>query len=179
MFNGFPSFTGIPYLLLTNSTIRCRTMAAQSALHSVDEPWRLLSEAHARLSEQLERRILRECGLTMQQFRALTTLSRTPAGLRMNGLAQAMNMSKSGLTRLVDRLEAQGWVTRIPADDDRRAVRTAITADGERVLATAMPMYLQALRETLYSALSPTEAEELSALLRRLLAGLESTPPDV
>lgn len=151
-------------------------MAAQSVLGSGDEPWRLLSEAHARLSELLERRILRECGVTMQQFRALTTLARTPEGQRMNTLAHALDMSKSGFTRLVDRLEAHGWVARVPADDDRRSVRILATAEGERVLASVVPVYLQALRETLYSAFSPAETEALSGLLRRLLARLESAP---
>jgi len=173
---GAEPITGIPYLLPPISPIRCGTMAVQSAMGTGDDAWRLLDEAHALLAARVERDLSEACGLSVPQFRALAALADAPDGQRMHGLAQALHMSKSGLPRLVDRLEAQGWVRRAPADDDRRSVITSITAAGERVLQGAMPVYLRSLQETLYSALSASEVEALSALLRRLVAGLEGGP---
>ncbi|GBD23976.1 Transcriptional repressor MprA [bacterium HR29] len=151
-------------------------MAAQSAIGTGDEAWRLLDEAHARLVAHIERDLAEECGLSMPQFRALAALASAPGGYRMNGLAQTLHMSKSGLTRLVDRLEAQGWVARSPADDDRRAIRATLTTSGEGVFQRALPVYQRSLRETLYSVLSAPEVAALSELLRRLVEGLDAGP---
>lgn len=151
-------------------------MAWQTATGSGDEAWRLLDEAHARLVARIERDLAGECGITVPQFRALAALASAPGGHRMNGLARTLHMSKSGLTRLVDRLEAQGWVARSPADDDRRAILTTLTPAGEGVFQRALPVYLRSLRETLYSVLSAPEVEDLSGLLRRLVEGLEAGP---
>lgn len=151
-------------------------MAGDPALGAVDEPWRLLDEAHARLVERIERAVMGEARLPLLHLRALAVLADSREGRRMNGLAQALHMSKSGLTRLVDRLEAQGLVLRIPADDDRRAVRAVLTEEGARALAGAFPAYVRTLREALSAALTPSELELLSSLLRRLVEGLGAGP---
>lgn len=151
-------------------------MAGDPALGAADEPWRLLDEAHARLGQRIERAVMNEAGLPLLHLRALAALADAPEGRRMNSLARALHMSKSGLTRLVDRLEAQGLVLRLPADDDRRAVRAALTEEGARALAGAFPAYLRSLQEALSTALTPSDLDLLSSLLRRLVEALGAGP---
>src|SRR5512134_3413797 len=83
--------------------------------------WRTFLVAHARVTDVLASELEAEGGLPLTWYDVLVQLSEAPDNrLRMQELARAVLLSKSGLTRLVDRMTSGGLVTREPCLDDRR-----------------------------------------------------------
>lgn len=129
----------------------------------------LLLETHAGLTRELERRLERDCGLSVQWFEVLLRLVRTPGNrLRMCDLAAQSTLTASGLTRAVDRLEEAGLVVREACPTDRRALYAALTPKGRRHIEAAVPVQLEHLRELWGSVLDRREAAALAATLRKL-----------
>ena len=128
----------------------------------------LFFETHAGLSRALERS-LAETGLSAQWFEVLLRLARTPGGrLRMCDLAAQVSMSPSGLTRAVDRLEAEGLVRREVCADDRRGAFAALTDNGRARIDRALPAHLEQLERSYTGVLTPAELAQLTAVLRKL-----------
>jgi DNA-binding MarR family transcriptional regulator len=86
--------------------------------------------------------------------------------LRMAELADRVTLSRGGLTKLVDRLEAAGLLQRERVEDDGRGLYAVLTDEGNEMLRRMWPVYAGALRETFVPALSPAEASALAATLR-------------
>ena len=89
--------------------------------------------------------------------------------MRMAELAEAVAMSKSGTTRLIDRLEQQGLVQRIPCPEDRRSVWACLTQKGIRRVKTIRPKYEAVVRQAFAEKLTRAEAGELAELLEKLV----------
>jgi MarR family len=89
-------------------------------------------------------------------------------------------LSRSGLTRLVDRLAADGLVDREPCPDDARGTFTVITEAGLDRMREAAPTHLQGIEEHVTSKLTPAELDTFGKLLRKLLtpADAEAEPTD-
>lgn len=129
----------------------------------------LLLEAHAGLTRELERRLERDCGLSVQWFEVLLRLARTPGGrLRMSDLAAQATLSASGVTRAVDRLTEAGLVERVACPEDRRGAYAVLTQEGRRRIEQALPLQVRSLDELLGDVLEPAELESLTAVLRKL-----------
>jgi DNA-binding MarR family transcriptional regulator len=129
----------------------------------------LLFEAHAGLTRELERRMERDVGLSVQWFEVLVRLARTPGGrLRMSDLAAQTTLTPSGLTRAVDRLEEAGLVQREVCPSDRRGSFATLTATGRRRIHDAVPVHLRHVEELLGGALTAHDERELTAVLRKL-----------
>src|SRR3954451_12893579 len=109
--------------------------------------WRGLLNAHARLTGRIEAE-LAEAGLPqLAWYDVLWALQRAPRkALRMGELADAVTISRSGLTRLVDRIEADGLLERRASAEDRRAIDVAITSEGSKLLRRMWPVYEKVLR---------------------------------
>jgi MarR family transcriptional regulator, 2-MHQ and catechol-resistance regulon repressor len=109
-------------------------------------------------------------GLAPQWFEALLRLARSPEGrLRMSDLAGAMtSISPSGLTRLVDRLEAEGLVRREQCPTDRRSAYAVITEAGSERVLEVLPAHLEDLDRSYVSLFNDREARQLERLLRRI-----------
>lgn len=106
--------------------------------------------------------------ITPQQYTVLTILRDAgEAGLPTLAIGTRMIERAPGVTRLVDRLEAQGLVARTRARDDRRQVRCTLTERGHAVLA-ALEEPVQAADAATVSALDAAEFEQLDELLHRL-----------
>ncbi len=88
-------------------------------------------------------------------------------GLRLTDLAEGMTVSPAYITRLVDRLEANGFVQRGPDPGDRRALRVVLTARGTEVEAEMRPIMAK-FSDELLSALTKTEQAQLQDYLQRL-----------
>jgi DNA-binding MarR family transcriptional regulator len=88
--------------------------------------------------------------------------------LRMSELADMVFLSPSGVSRLVDRLVADGLLERRACDSDGRAVHAAITDQGRALLLQAEPTYTAALRRLFVGQFTQAEYAELGALLLRL-----------
>ena len=87
--------------------------------------------------------------------------------LRMSELAELALISRSGITRLVDRLEKDGLVKRASCSHDRRAIHALLTEKGLKERERAWPIYEKALEELFASKLNDAEAKTLAKLLRR------------
>ncbi|HEY8476901.1 MAG TPA: MarR family transcriptional regulator, partial [Chloroflexota bacterium] len=112
--------------------------------------------------------------LTLSQFRTLLLLSQVPQGRHMQDLANALAISKSGLTRLVDRLQSAGLVERVASPSDRRVVLARITPAGSELLGRVLPAYRGTLGSSFGACLGPRELDSLVRALQRLVEGLES-----
>ncbi len=129
----------------------------------------LFVEAHAGFHERLERLLLQSSHLSVQWFEVLMRLFRTPGHrLRMSDLAAQTTLTPSGLTRAVDRLEAEGLVRREACPSDRRGAYAVLTEAGEARIAAAVPQHVDALRGIFDEIYSPEELDTFTALLRRL-----------
>ncbi|MEV7544092.1 MarR family transcriptional regulator [Streptomyces sp. NPDC089915] len=115
-----------------------------------------------------------EHGLETWEYDILTTLLRAGGGnaLRMSDLAGAAMISPAALTNRVDRLVAKGLVTRATDPDNRRLVRTELTAEGSRIAEDLIEGHLANERE-LIDGLTPQESRQLASLLRKLLVPFE------
>ena len=140
--------------------------AARSGLAA----WAAFLIAHAAAMDALEQEHTR-CGLIpLAWFDVLATLNSVPGGtLRMHELADSIVLSRSGLTRLVDRIQAAGLVKRETCKSDRRGLMATLTDSGRKALAEAAPAHLRAVEEHFMSYLTPAEADVLATALSKVL----------
>lgn len=138
------------------------------------EAWRAFLTAHARLLDVLERELREREGLPLTWYDVLVQLSEAvDHRLRMQELAERVLLSKSGLTRLIDRMEREGYVERSPCTDDRRGTWATMTSDGlERIRRTA-PTHLGGVREHFADVIDDAEAAHLGRALQRVVERLE------
>jgi len=135
----------------------------------------LLLETNARLSKSLGVELEAVCELPLAWFEVLLQLRKAPEGrLKMSQIADAIVHSSGGTTRLIDRLEESGYVTRQLCPSDRRAIFVAITERGNDKLDEALNVHLDYLEDNLAKQLSDQERATLATLLTKLLT---STKP--
>ena len=134
------------------------------------EAWKALLRAQAELICTLDRELQAERGLPITFFDVLIQLSAAGGRLRMSELADAVLLSRSGVTRLVDRMVRAGLVRREACPTDRRSMYAALTAKGKRALAQARPVHLRGVAEHFGRHLSDDEAKTVTAALGRMVA---------
>ncbi|MFX0576127.1 MarR family winged helix-turn-helix transcriptional regulator [Nocardia nepalensis] len=126
----------------------------------------LLYEAHDGLLRKLEP-TWKKHGLSGLDANALMRLSRSPGRrLRMTDLAAQTNLSTSGVTRLVDRLQRNGFVRRELDSADRRSSHAVLTAAGATRLARVLPEYLEVVERWFTGLLTQDQLDALAAGLR-------------
>ena len=137
--------------------------------------WRALLTAHAELTERLDA-ALRDAGvIPLRWYDALFALYESPGRrLRLVDLAQAALLSRSGLSRLVDRLETAGLLAREPCRDDARGAFAVLTPAGLQALRRCWRVYGTEIDRRVGRRLSPAEARTLRSLLARLLEAGEA-----
>ena len=140
-----------------------------SAVEVRAQGWRTLAALHNLIESVLERELQAAAGLSVVEYTVLDVLSRQPGTwhLRMQQLSRATALSPSATTRLVNRLEERGLLTRILCADDRRGIYTELTHAGAAVLDKARPVHDRALEGALISA---QEIPELAGLVGSLSA---------
>ena len=108
--------------------------------------WRALLNAHAVLTARVEQ-ALADAGLPpLGWYDVLWPLHRAPGQrLRMNALAREVTISRTGLVRLVDRIERAGFLRREPVPEDRRGAYVAIEPAGSELLREMWPVYERTL----------------------------------
>ena len=133
--------------------------------------WRRLLQVHARLVEGLGAELEAEVGVPLTWYDVLLNLHEAPDHeLRMNDLAAAVLLSRSGLTRLVDRMVAAGYVERRVCPEDRRGALAVLTDAGEATLRRAAPVHLRGVEERFTGLLRDDEVPVLQEVLDRVLA---------
>jgi DNA-binding MarR family transcriptional regulator len=131
--------------------------------------WRTLASLHALIETALERALQDAADLSVIEFTVLDALSRQHGWhMRMQQLAGATALSSSATTRLVNRLEDRGLLTRILCADDRRGIYTELTDAGRRLLTSARPVYDDTLARALALAEEKPELAPLVDALHRL-----------
>jgi len=130
--------------------------------------WRTLAALHGRIEAALERALNAEADLSVVEYTVLDALSRQDGWhMRMQQLGRAAALSSSATTRLVNRLEDRGLLTRVLCLDDRRGVYTELTAAGQQVHDRARPVHDRTLEQALVEA---TGTPELAPLVDALHA---------
>lgn len=126
------------------------------------------------LERALEEPLSRDHGLQTSTYEVLMHLSDAPDGrLRLSDLAREAVLSRSGLTRLVDRLERDGLVHRERCESDARGYFAVLTDEGRAKIDGARGAYLDDVRERFLSRLTVEEQELLGDVWTRVLDGLE------
>lgn len=132
--------------------------------------WRSFLRLHATVVRRLESDLLAEHQLPLASYDVLVQLVEAPEHrLRMTELADRVLLSRSGLTRLVDRLEREGLVQREPCPDDARGLNAVLTDAGFARLRAAAPTHLRGIEDYMLNRLEPGELAELGRLLDRVL----------
>lgn len=102
------------------------------------QAWLEFLGAHGRVVPLVDRDLRSACGISLTWFDVLQQLSMAPEQrLRMQALADALLLSKSGLTRLIDRIEKDGLVSRRPVPGDRRSLHVTLTPAGKSLVKEA------------------------------------------
>ncbi|HEY2299733.1 MAG TPA: MarR family transcriptional regulator [Jatrophihabitans sp.] len=131
--------------------------------------WRSFLRAHAVVLGELERELDRDASMPLAWYDVLLTLAQAPdRRLRMAELANRVLLSRSGLTRLVDRIEKAGLVSREPSPDDARGTYTVLQPAGLRRLREAVPVHLAGIQRHWLAHFDDAELQTLDGLLQRL-----------
>ena len=134
------------------------------------EAWRALLEAHTRLTGVLEHDLSMHHALPLSWYETLVQLDASPTGrMRMTDLAESVLLSKSGLTRLVDKLVNAELVERFTDLDDRRSTLVALTEAGAARLREATPTYCAGVKRHFAEQISDSDADVLTASLGRCI----------
>ena len=138
--------------------------------------WRALLNAHATAIAAIERDLAARKLVPLTWYDVLVALSEAPTGrLRLHELAGRVVLSRSGLTRLVDRLEAAGLLRREPCPTDRRGAYAVLTPEGEATLRRTWPFYARGIVEHFARHLDDAEARAVTVALERVRAAARET----
>ena len=132
--------------------------------------WRTFLYAHAQVRRQLERELQAEQAMGLGEYEVLLTLAYSDARrLRMSELADRLALSRSGATRLVDRLEGDRLVERMTCESDRRGQWAQLTESGLERLRKASPTHLRGIGKHFLDRIPVGELQALRATLNRVL----------
>jgi DNA-binding MarR family transcriptional regulator len=163
----------------TEPLVEARPPAARTDAVVADEPgigvWRSFLIAHARITRRLDEELQAAHGLSLAEYDALLQLAHAPGRrVRMNVLAERVILSRSGITRLVDRLEAAGAVERVACSTDARGQEAVLTPIGLERLRSAATTHLDGVRRYFLGRLDATDLAGLEASLGRVSDPLAS-----
>ncbi len=131
--------------------------------------WQMFFEAHAAVYARLEARMQADHGLSLRWYDVLLQLSNAPGGrLTMRDLGQAVVISKSGLTGLVDRMERTGLVERTGDPGDRRVIHVTLTPAGADVYGRARADHRRAVADVFLRHVDAGEAAAIERAMRRV-----------
>jgi DNA-binding MarR family transcriptional regulator len=153
----------------TTSDEVCETAIGGGFSELEMDAWAGFLRTHATLVRELDDELTREHDLPLSSYDVLVQLSSAPGGeMRMSQLADAVLLSRSGLSRLVARLVDQGLVERRECESDGRGANACITPVGTRRLEEARETHRAGVRERFLSRLSDAQQRQLAAAWRRI-----------
>jgi DNA-binding MarR family transcriptional regulator len=133
--------------------------------------WRGLLEAHARVIPQLDAQMHAEHGLSLSGYEVLMFLADAPdRRMRMSEIAQRVLLSRSGCTRLVDRLVERGLVTRCADATDGRGLYAELSQAGLAKVTAARPTHHDGIRRFFLNHLTATDEIALADIWARFVA---------
>lgn len=135
--------------------------------------WKAFLKAHTVITRALERQLIEAHRLPLAEYDVLVQLSEAVGGaLRMSQLADRVLLSRSGLTRLVERLERDGLVGRSDCSSDARGSYAVLTDLGRRRLREAAPAHLESVKALFAEPLREEQVESLRQALELLVAAV-------
>jgi DNA-binding MarR family transcriptional regulator len=138
------------------------------------QPWIVFLRAHAAVSRALEAELEAEQSMSLADYEALMQLAHADGRrLRMSELADRMILTRSGISRLVDRLEAAQYVERVACSTDARGAYAALTEAGYARLQAASPTHLRGVDEHFLAAIPAEDRDAFVRVLSDILDGLE------
>ncbi len=141
--------------------------------------WRGLLRAHAMLVKRLDAELEAEHGLALTSYEVLLHLSHADERrMRMCDVAESVLLSRSGLTRLIDRLERDGFVERVSCADDARGAFAQLTDGGLAKLREAQATHLDGIRQHFLGHFDESELRVLGEAWERVGAGTASASED-
>ena len=150
-------------------------MPVQLRSTEASEAWRSLMTAYTRVNAHLADEIETETDLTLDRYSVLLMLSQAPDGaMRPSELADALGLSRSGTTRLIDRLEDAGLVERRTCGSDRRGSFVGLTNQGETSFREAGRIHLRGIEEHVGTHLTSDELAEMQRILTKLGESVDS-----
>ena len=133
------------------------------------DAWVRLLRGHAALVRELNAQLLRDHGLTINDYEALLLLANAEGGrLRRTDLSKSLQLTPSGVTRLLDGLEDAALVCRASCQGDGRVTYAVLTEAGRAKLAAASCSHVAAIEELFGEHYTPQEVGSLAELLGRL-----------
>ncbi|MDD7945343.1 MarR family winged helix-turn-helix transcriptional regulator [Microbacterium sp. NE2HP2] len=145
-------------------------MDSSTAIPGLDQEesdaWRALIGTTVWLPAALDLQLQRDAGITHFEYGVMSALVHQPKqAMRMKELARVTNSALSRLSKVVDRLSAQGWVERQPDPDDGRVTQAVLTKAGRRKVAAATPGHIATVRSLVFDRITPAQAREMQAVL--------------
>lgn len=141
--------------------------------------WSGLLRLHAQLVPLIDRDLERATGMPLRWYDVLLELNAAPERrLRMAELSDAVVLSRTRVSRVVDELVGAGYVTRTPNPDDRRSAYAELSPAGRGAFRKAAPIYLELIRSHLGRRLNERDAAQLHRILDRSLRGPEGQVVD-
>jgi DNA-binding MarR family transcriptional regulator len=139
------------------------------------QPWRAFLTAHARITRRLDEELRAEHDISLAEYDALLTIADAPdRRIRMRQLADRVLLSKSGVTRLIDRLVLDGLVERRACASDARGAEAVLTTAGLDRLRHASRTHLRGINEHFLAAVGP---DDLSSIQRSMQAVADRAGP--
>jgi len=131
--------------------------------------WETLLRTVSALLRTFERELQESQGLLLPWYDVLVQLHEAPEGrLRMQALADSIVLSRSGLTRLIDRMEKAGLVSREHSEEDRRGYYAVLTEEGRRLFLRARPIHHRGIHEHFIRHLSEADVRALHTALTKV-----------
>lgn len=134
------------------------------------ETWKLFQQLQGQLLESMEQEFVKNGLVAYRSYDVLVALLHAPQHrLRLSELAREVSLSRSGLTRMVDRLEREGYLRRSRSSEDGRGVYAELTEAGSQAVQRAWPTYKSGLETFFADRLSASERQTLRSMCLRLL----------
>jgi DNA-binding MarR family transcriptional regulator len=143
---------------------------ASSSLDGIAlEAWRSYLQSHASIVRELDAELIAEHGMTTRDYEVLLYVAQAPdRRLAMSALAARTMLTRSGITRLVDGLVANGLIERVACSEDARVSYAELTDAGFRKLRDAGCTHVASIRRLFLERYSEPEIEQFASLLSRL-----------
>jgi DNA-binding MarR family transcriptional regulator len=130
--------------------------------------WRLYFESALALLDVLDSELERDAGIPLRWYDVLVQLEESPEGIPMNALAERILYSKSGFTRVVDRMEEAGLVHRVRPEHDRRSILVVLTDNGAETMERARRHHRDGIEQHFSQHLMDADVKALTRALEKI-----------
>jgi DNA-binding MarR family transcriptional regulator len=138
--------------------------------------WRAFVNAHAAVIERIEKDLSDQRKIPLTTYDVLVALYQSPdKKLRMTELANKVVLTRSGLTRVVERLEREGFVKRERTEEDRRGAFAVLTREGKKAFLATWPTYAEGIADYFISVLDEEERDAIERGLSKVYRSLQDS----